>query len=51
MLKKIIRFMSTILGLISGYIIGGIVTKISMFQEISFLSKPSGIITLDLFFI
>ena len=48
MLKKIIRFMFTIIGLISGYIIGGTVTQIPNFQEISFLSKPFGIITFNI---
>lgn len=45
MLKKIIRVIFTIIGLISGYIISGILLNIPILNEMSFLSKPIAIIS------
>ena len=45
MLKKIIRVIFTIIGLISGYIVSGILLNIILISGISFLSKPIGIIS------
>jgi uncharacterized protein YacL len=45
MLKKIIRVIFTIIGLISGYIVSGVLLNIILISGISFLSKPIGIIS------
>lgn len=44
MLKKIIRVIFTIIGLISGYILSGLIPMIGAFSNSSFLSGPFGII-------
>jgi len=48
MLKKTIRVIFTIIGLISGYIIGGFISEIAALQQISFLSKSVSIITFNI---
>ena len=45
MLKKIIRVIFTIIGLISGYIISGILLNIKLIGDLSFLSKTTAIIS------
>ncbi|MGG7143868.1 PIN/TRAM domain-containing protein [Clostridium nigeriense] len=45
MLKKIIRVIFTIIGLISGYIVSGFLLNIILISGNSFLSKPIGIIS------
>lgn len=49
MLKKIIGVIFTIIGLISGYIVSGLISEIAALQEISFLSNSIGIISLRIF--
>lgn len=45
MLKKIIRCIFTLIGLISGYIISGVLLNIQFITNISFLSKTTGVIS------
>lgn len=45
MLKKIIRVIFTIIGLISGYILSGILLNIKLIGDLSFLSKTTAIIS------
>lgn len=45
MFKKIIRVIFTIIGLISGYILSGVLINIKLISELSFLSKTIGIIS------
>ena len=45
MLKKIIRVIFTIIGLISGYILSGVLINIMLISGVYFLSKPIGIIS------
>lgn len=45
MLKKIIRIIFTLIGLISGYILSGVLINIKLISELSFLSKTTGIIS------
>lgn len=45
MLKKIIRVIFTIIGLISGYVVSRVLLNIILISGISFLSKPIGIIS------
>lgn len=50
MLKKIIKIIFTIIGLITGYIVSGILLKVKAVSQISFLSKAIGIISTHTFF-
>lgn len=45
MLKKIIRVIFTIIGFISGYILSGVLMNIVLITNLSFLSKPIGIVS------
>ena len=45
MLKKIIRVIFTIIGLISGYILSGILINIKLIRNLSFLSEAIGVIS------
>ena len=45
MLKKIIRVIFTIIGLISGYILSGVLINIKLINNLSFLSETIGIIS------
>ena len=45
MLKKIIRVIFTIIGLISGYILSGVLINIKLISDLSFLSETIGIIS------
>ena len=45
MLKKIIRVIFTMIGLISGYILSGILMNVNIISKLSFLSKTIGLIS------
>lgn len=49
MLKKIIRVIFTIIGLISGYILSGLLLSVILLSGIPFLSKTIGIISFRIF--
>ena len=49
MLKKIIRVIFTVIGLISGYILSGVLLNIKALSESDFLSKSIGIISFRIF--